>query len=128
MMDSKELFFVGIILAASGIASPPIALLAGLSYGFMVIHPYHGESHSLSKFLPQVSVVGLGFGMNLHDVILAGRSGFLYTAISIVAAMALGLILGKLLLVKPGASFLINVRHRDLRRECDRSHCSDHRR
>ena len=105
----KRLFFVGIILAASGLVSPPFALLGGLIYGLAITHPYHLESKSLAKFLLQASVVGLGFGMNLHEVVHAGRSGFLYTAVSITAVMLLGLGLGYLIRVSKKASFLITA-------------------
>ena len=103
----KRLFFLGIILAASGLFSPPFALLAGLVYGLTLTHPFHVESKSLAKFLLQASVVGLGFGMNLHEVVHAGRSGFLYTAVSITAVMLLGLGLGYLIHVSNKSSFLI---------------------
>jgi len=106
---SKKLFFVGLILAASGLLSPPLALLGGLLYGLTLAHPFHIESKSLAKFLLQASVIGLGFGMNLHEVIQAGRSGFLYTAVSITAAMLLGLGLGYLINVSRKASFLISA-------------------
>ncbi len=92
----KLVFFLGLILAASGLVSPPIALLGGLIYGFSLAHPFHVESKRLAKFLLQASVVALGFGMDLHQVVHAGRSGFLYTALSITAAMLLGLGLGRL--------------------------------
>ena len=103
----KRLFFLGIIFAASGLISPPFALLAGLVYGLTLTHPFHVESKSLAKFLLQASVVGLGFGMNLHEVVHAGRSGFLYTAVSITAVMLLGLGLGYLIHVSKKSSFLI---------------------
>ena len=106
-MDSKKIFFVGVIIAASGLVSPPLALLAGIVFGFSVAHPYRAESHSLAKFLLQASVIGLGFGMNLHEEIHAGRSGFVFTAISITFAIALGLLLGKWMKIAPKASFLI---------------------
>src|SRR6516225_8727741 len=105
---SKNLFFVCIILAASGLISPPLALLGGLVYGFASAHPYHLESKHLAKFLLQASVIALGFGMNLHEVVQAGRSGFLYTAISISVAMLAGLGLGYLIHVSKKASFLIS--------------------
>jgi len=38
---NKNLFFVGLILAASGLVSPPLALLGGLIYGFTLAHPFH---------------------------------------------------------------------------------------
>lgn len=106
---SKKLFFLGMILAASGFISPPIALALGLVYGFTFLHPFHVESKQLSQFLLQASVVGLGFGMDLHQVLQAGRSGFLYTAMSITFAMSLGWALGKLLSVQRRVSFLIST-------------------
>ena len=86
---NRNLFFVGVILAASGFVSPPFALLGGLIYGLTLVHPFHAESKGLSKFLLQASVVVLGFGMNLKDIERAGRSGVVYTAVSIVVAMLL---------------------------------------
>jgi uncharacterized integral membrane protein (TIGR00698 family) len=106
---NKGLFFVGVILAASGFISPPIALLGGLIYGLTLVHPFHVESKKLSKFLLQASVVALGFGMNLHEVLRAGKSGFVYTALSITGAMLLGLGLGYLIHVQKKPSFLISA-------------------
>jgi uncharacterized integral membrane protein (TIGR00698 family) len=106
---NKNLFFAGVILAASGFVSPPIALLGGLVYGLTLVHPFHVESKHLSKFLLQASVVGLGFGMNLHEVLHAGKSGFVYTALSITGAMLLGLGLGYLIHVQQKPSFLISA-------------------
>jgi len=106
---AKNVFFLGLIVAASGYISPPIALACGLVYGFSFAHPYHADSRKLSKFLLQVSVVGLGFGMNLTQVLRVGRSGFLYTAISISAVMVIGFALGRLIGVQRIASFLIST-------------------
>jgi len=106
---STNLFFLAIIVTASGLVSPPLALLAGLVYGFCLAHPFPAESKRLAKFLLQVSVVALGFGMNLHDILQAGRSGFLYTAASIAVAMSLGLALGSLLRVDKKPALLISA-------------------
>ncbi|GAC1435946.1 MAG: putative sulfate exporter family transporter [Terriglobales bacterium] len=106
---SKEIFFLALILAASGLVSPPLALLVGLVYGSAAVHPFHVESKRLAKFLLQASVVALGFGMNLHQVLQAGRSGFLYTAGSITAVMLTGLGFGYLLHVGKKSAFLISA-------------------
>jgi uncharacterized integral membrane protein (TIGR00698 family) len=106
---SKNVFFIGLIIAASGLVSPPIALAGGLIYGFSFVHPFHVESKNLSRILLQLSVVGLGFGMDLGQVLQAGRSGFVYTAASISIALLLGWGLGKLLRVERGISFLIST-------------------
>ncbi len=107
MRNSRTIFFIGLLLAASGVFSPAIALAGGIAFGFTVEHPFRTESSSLAKLLLQASVVALGFGMNLKQVVHAGRSGFVYTAISISTAMLLGLLFGSLLKVAGKASFLI---------------------
>jgi uncharacterized integral membrane protein (TIGR00698 family) len=106
---SKIVFVLALLLSASGLISPPFALLGGLVFGLAIPHPFQLESKRLSRFLLQASVVGLGFGMNLHQVLEAGRSGFLYTAVSITAVMFLGLGLGYLLSVGKKSAFLISA-------------------
>jgi uncharacterized integral membrane protein (TIGR00698 family) len=106
---NKAIFFGGVMLAASGLFSPAIALLGGLIYGMTLPHPYQVESRSVTKFLLQGSVVALGFGMSLREVLRAGRSGFVYTALSITVAMLLGLGLGYLIHVAKKPSFLISA-------------------
>ncbi len=106
---NKIIFLIVLILTASGLLSPPLALLAGLIFGLVLDHPFHSESKRLAKFLLQASVVALGFGMNLHDVVRVGRSGFFYTAASITLAMLLGLGLGYLLRVGKKPAFLISA-------------------
>jgi uncharacterized integral membrane protein (TIGR00698 family) len=80
-----------------------------LLYGLSFAHPYQADSRNLSKFLLQASVVGLGFGMNLHEVLRAGRSGFVYTAATISFALILGFLAGRLLRVNKTASLLIST-------------------
>lgn len=108
-MISRLLFILGLLAAASGFVSPPLALALGLVLGLAVAHPFHTGSKKLSRYLLQASVVGLGFGMNLHEVIHAGRSGFLYTLLSISFAMVVGMALGALLRVQHTSSFLIST-------------------
>jgi len=108
-MISKAVFLLGLALAASGFISPPVALALGLVFGFAFPHPFDQSAKKLSRYLLQTSVVGLGFGMNLHDVIRAGRSGFVYTLLSISFAMAAGMGLGALLGMQRTPAFLIST-------------------
>ena len=105
----KNLFYIGIIVSASGLIGPPLALAAGLVFGLSVAHPMYAESRNLSKFLLQAAVVCLGFGMNLKEVVHAGASGFMYTAISITFVLSFGILLGKMLQVGKTQSQLIAV-------------------
>jgi len=108
-MFPKLLFIAGLSFVATAWASPTIALVLGLIFGLTVTHPFRAFSQSLSQTLLQASVVGLGFSMNLHEVLKAGRAGFLYTFLSISFVIIVGLAFGKLLRVNPTNSFLIAV-------------------
>ncbi len=105
---SKYIFLGCFMLAASGIISPPIALLAGLVFGLAFVHPFPNESKWGTRYLLQGSVVALGFGMNLHEIVHAGRSGFIYTAIGISSTMLMGVAFGALFRVGGKASYLIS--------------------
>jgi uncharacterized integral membrane protein (TIGR00698 family) len=108
-MIPKIFFFLGLIVAASGFASPPIALALGLIFGLAFTHPYGAGARKLSRFLLQASVVGLGFGMNLHEVIRVGRTGFLYTLLSISFTMLAGMALAAMFKVERTPAFLIST-------------------
>lgn len=105
----KIIFVLALALSFTGLLSPPIALTAGIFFGLSFKHPYVSESRGIARTLLQSSVVALGFGMNLHEVLKAGRSGFIYTALGISFALLAGLALGKLLRVRGNSSFLITA-------------------
>jgi uncharacterized integral membrane protein (TIGR00698 family) len=107
-MLSRLVFFLLLFLTVI-FKSPPIALALGLGFGLGFSNPYAKQTRSLSKTLLQASVVGLGFGMNLRDVLRAGSSGFVYTAVGIAATMTLGVALGRWLKVERTPALLISV-------------------
>jgi uncharacterized integral membrane protein (TIGR00698 family) len=106
---AKILFALGLVLSFTGLFSQPIALSLGILFGLSFSHPYINESRGIARTLLQSSVVALGFGMNLHEVLKAGRSGFIYTALGISFALLVGLALGKLLQVRGNSSILITA-------------------
>ena len=105
----KIIFALALALSFTGLLSPPIALTAGILFGLSFPHPYINESRGIARTLLQSSVVALGFGMNLHEVLKVGRSGFIHTALGISFALLVGLALGKLLRVRGNSSFLITT-------------------
>src|SRR5262249_53952241 len=108
-MIPKVLFLLALGFAASRWASPPLALTVGLAFGLMFKNPFAAQAAKYSRVLLQASVVGLGFGMNLHDVVRAGRRGFVYTLLGIAFAMIAGLLLGATLKVRRKSAFLIST-------------------
>lgn len=100
-------FIVLFLACFSTFISPPVALVLGIAFGLLLTNPFPNHMRATTALLLQGSVVALGFGMNLHEVLKAGRNGFLYTALSITFALAVGLTLGKFLLVRGNSSYLI---------------------
>ena len=108
-MLPRVVFILGLSISVSGYVSPPVALAMGLAFGLLLPHPYGSEAKHISKYLLQASVVGLGFGMNLHQVIQAGRNGFVYTLLGISFALLAGMGLGALFGVQRVPAFLIST-------------------
>jgi len=99
------MFFV--VLCLSPLISPPIALLMGLIIAQFIGHPYLNLNHKATHILLQVSVVGWGFGMNVNSALEAGKDGFIFTIVSIVGTIIVGVLLGKMLKIEEKISFLI---------------------
>lgn len=100
------LFGVLLLFCLTPWCSPPIALALGLALALTIGHPF--RTGRVTKVLLQVSVVGLGFGMNLQNVLEAGRTGVLFTIATIAATLLLGWILGRALQVSRGTAHLIS--------------------
>lgn len=88
--------------------SPAVALFMGIALALTIGAPYPKANKKVSKYLLQAAVVGLGFGMNLHSALAAGREGMLFTIASVVGVMILGVSLGRLLKVNPKNAYLIS--------------------
>src|ERR1700678_867807 len=108
-MLPRVVFILGLLISASGYVSPPVALGMGLLFGVAFPHDEGDEAKQFSKFLLQASVVGLGFAMNLHEVLQVGRSGFVYTMLGISFTLLAGMGLGALLGVGRVPAFLIST-------------------
>tara|TARA_R110000868_G_scaffold16056_6_gene72658 strand:- start:149527 stop:150501 length:975 start_codon:yes stop_codon:yes gene_type:complete len=104
----KIIFGVLIVLCLSGSISPPIALVLGLVVANLSGHPFIELNHKATNILLQVSVVGLGFGMNVNSEISAGKEGFIFTVTSIFCTLILGLFIGKWLKIDKKTSHLIS--------------------
>lgn len=88
--------------------SPAVALFMGIAIALTIGAPYTKSNKKVSKYLLQAAVVGLGFGMNLHSSLAAGKEGMLFTIVSVVGVMIMGVLLGRLLKVNPKNAYLIS--------------------
>lgn len=88
--------------------TPAIALFAGLVFALVFGgSPYPTFNKKASKYLLQASVVGLGFGMNVTEALRSGSQGMMFTIISVIGVMALGVMLGYWLHLNRKTSYLI---------------------
>lgn len=90
---SKPLFII--LALCSFFVTPSLALFAGIIFALTIGDPYPRLAKKASKYLLQISVVGLGFGMNLHQSLQAGKEGMIFTIVSVVGVMVIGFLIGK---------------------------------
>ena len=89
--------------------TPPVVLFIGLVFALLCGQAYPTFNKNVSKKLLQYSVIGLGFGMNLQASIASGREGMLFTIISVVGTLLIGMFIGcKVLKLNRNTSYLIS--------------------
>ena len=107
--SAKAIFILLLIICLTPYISPPIALLLGLITANVIGHPFLSYNRKATTILLQVSVVGLGFGMNVETALAAGRQGIVFTVVSILSTLIIGYYLGKQLKTDNKTSMLIST-------------------
>lgn len=105
----EVIFLLAFVFCLSPLITPPIALLMGLIIAQFIGHPYLHLNHKATHLLLQVSVVGLGFGMNFDSAMKAGKEGILFTIVSIIGTLIIGYFMGKILKIEKKTSYLISA-------------------
>lgn len=103
----EVIFLLAFVFCLTPLITPPVALLMGLVIAQFVGHPYLHLNHTATHLLLQISVVGLGFGMNVTNAIHAGSQGLLFTVASITGTLFFGYLFGKWLKIDRKTSYLI---------------------
>ena len=108
MLRQKVFFFIFIIACLTPYISPPLALGLGLFLALKIGNPFTRTIGRWTRILLQTSVVLLGFGMNLTNVLKAGKDGIYFTIATIFGTLIFGWLLGKLLNINEKISALIS--------------------
>ena len=88
---------------------PPVVLFIGLVFALLCGQAYPTFDKKVSKKLLQYSVIGLGFGMNLQASLASGKEGMLFTIISVIGTLLIGMFIGcKVLKLNRNTSYLIS--------------------
>jgi uncharacterized integral membrane protein (TIGR00698 family) len=85
-----------------------MGLAAGILFSLLLGNPLPALSSRWSKILLQLSVVGLGFGIGIVDVLREGKHSIIYTIIGITFTILVGRLIGRLLKVESNTSQLIS--------------------
>ncbi|MBP1676721.1 MAG: hypothetical protein H6Q20_1280 [Bacteroidetes bacterium] len=104
---SRILYVLLAVLCLFSFVKPPVALFAGLIFALVFGSPFPSFNKKFSKYLLQISIVGLGFGMNFQESVKAGMDGILFTIFSVVTVMVMGILVGKWLKTGKVQSYLI---------------------
>jgi len=103
----KSLFILALILCASSFVPAPVALIGGFLFALFFGHPFPNLNHKATSLLLKISVIGLGFGMNVTVALQAGKDGFLLTITSILLVLILGYLFGRWLKIPSKLSHLV---------------------
>lgn len=103
----EVIFLLAFVFCLTPLITPPVALLMGLIIAQFVGHPYLHLNHKATHLLLQISVVGLGFGMNVTSAVHAGSQGLWFTVASIIGTLGFGWLFGKMLKIDKKTSYLI---------------------
>ena len=86
-----------------------MVLFIGLVFALLCGQAYPTFNKKVSKKLLQYSVIGLGFGMNLQASLASGKEGMLFTIISVIGTLLIGMFIGcKVLKLNRNTSYLIS--------------------
>lgn len=96
------------LIFGSTFISAPVALFLGLVFALIFGIPHPKFNKKLSKYLLQASVVGLGFGMNLEKSLQSGAEGMIFTVVSVITVMVVGVLLGRYMRIDSKTSYLIS--------------------
>lgn len=105
-MVSRYLFYM--LSLACVFVSPAVALFLGIAFALIFPASHSALRTKISKYLLQFSVVGLGFGMNLHKSLQSSADGMLFTIFSVVGVLVIGSLLGRAFGIDRKLSHLIS--------------------
>lgn len=102
------LVLAGLLIVLTPWASAPLALALGILMALLVGNPFPKRASAASKTLLKASIVGLGFGIPIAKLVQAGASGVAFAIVTILFALAAGMLLGRWLRVPRDTSWLVS--------------------
>jgi len=109
-LKKTDLLFITIgLLCLTPIISSPVALVLGFTLATLGLVPQRINLSTITKKTLAYSIVGLGFGINLEDAIIATKDAIGIIVTSIIFTLILGWILTKVLKIEKKTGYLISA-------------------
>ena len=105
---AKTIFVVAVIVSLTPFVGPPLAMILGVVLTYLFGNPYEKETKSIAGNLLKISIVCMGFGMNLDSAIEVGTQNLVITLAMISFTLVVGWILGKWLKIESRTAYLIS--------------------
>ena len=108
--QKTDLLFIVIgFLCLTPLISSPVALVLGFTLATLGLVPEHINLSVITKKTLAYSIVGLGFGINLEEAIVATKDGLGIIVTSIFCTLILGWILTKAFKIEKKTGYLISA-------------------
>ncbi|SGZ07825.1 Putative uncharacterized protein [Moritella viscosa] len=109
-LKKTDLLFITIgLLCLTPMISSPVALVLGFTLATLGLVPQRINLSVITKKTLAYSIVGLGFGINLEDAIIATKDAIGIIVTSIILTLILGWILTKVLKIEKKTGYLISA-------------------
>ncbi len=89
--------------------STPLALIIGLTFGYLFTSEFKKLTSKYSKYILQASIVGLGFGLNINEALVTTKDNFLLSASFILGTLIFGYFIAKYLKLNDKIGVLISA-------------------
>ena len=106
-MIARYIFFGLLLLTFFPFIESSMALVMGILYGSFFQNQYTLIAKKYSKKLLNIAIIGLGFGLNLHEAVSISKDGFVLTLVSILSVFTFGYVFFSLLNINKNTSLLI---------------------
>jgi uncharacterized integral membrane protein (TIGR00698 family) len=104
----KGLFILCLLVCMLPMVNTAVGLMGGIIFSLFLGNPWPAKSAKFSKIILQISVVGLGFGLSLKQLIHTGKQSFVFTIVGITLTLAIGYLLGRMYKTSKNTSLLIS--------------------
>jgi uncharacterized integral membrane protein (TIGR00698 family) len=109
LKNKQALYLLLLIICCFPVISSSWALLFGLMFSMLIGTPFKAQVDRWGSYLLKATVIGLGFGINMHTLLKAGKENVGTTTLFVLGVLLVGILLGLFLKIDKMTSLLISV-------------------